>query len=132
MAQIETINIFLTAIISLLGFPTGIVLSKLAKEELKSAKKYINSISKIIEIILIILLSYLIPISILYQIITALILSTISWTIRKKENLIGIIVIPILFIMSINSISILFLSSSIIFIYLTSIGIKKQCKKKIL
>ena len=49
----EGLNIVLGLVVGLLGFPVGLILAKIAKEELKQGKKYFKLMSLIIIVLII-------------------------------------------------------------------------------
>ena len=112
----EILNIILALIISLLGFPTGLILAKCTEEELKPGRKYFFFMKKIILILTIIFVLYSFHLNLLVFMGIGLILTALSLTFRLnmiKEYMIFLI----LFIISIKNLNLLVLTSSLIFLY---------------
>lgn len=112
----EAINIILAGIISLLGFPIGLLIAHLTKEELKPGRKYFVWLSDLMLITASIILIFAIGINIYMSIGLALIL-TITITMYHPKPLIGYPLVIIAFILATKNLTLLATTASIIFIY---------------
>ena len=121
----ELLNIILTAVIAILGYPIGLLVAKLTKEELKPGRKYfiwLNDILLILAAVFIVLLFQLQ----IYISIIAIILITIIVIRFHPKPLISCPLLALFFILSTKTENIFFIISSIIFVYnLTLAGLRK-------
>lgn len=122
MAILETI---LTAIISILGYPSGLLISYLTKEELKPGKKYFILLENIMLIVAVSIGIYALQFNLYLSIISAII-ATIGIAIIQPKPLAGYPIMLITFLISTKNINLLLFTSSAIFIYgLAAASIKK-------
>jgi len=123
----EILNILLGLVISLLGFPVGLGLAKIAKSELKDGRKYLVWMKNIILILSLIFVLYSfymksqIPSSSGYlHLILFLVIGVVLTLLIIKLNMkyyYGYIVLILLFLLSLKNINLLVLTSSMMFLY---------------
>ncbi len=126
----ETINILLAAIVAVLGLPGGILLTKIAKEELLHGKVYFLWLQSII-LIAAIALSFYSYMSSPY--IFALVIALVSSLIVNfwPKSVIGYIILAVLFALNIKNESILAALFSLTFLYgLPTAALMKIPEKK--
>lgn len=113
----------LTLIVALLGFPIGILIALMTKEELEKGKRYFRFSEEILFFLIVIIsLIYLLDSMIFFSIILAL--STIVYLIKRKlgrnKNRYSLFIPYISFITSyylINNLNLPLIIASLIFIY---------------
>lgn len=109
-------NIILTFLIAASGFLIGLILKKIAKEEIKPGKIYFIWMQNILLMLAAIFFAYSFNLNLLLLIGIGLII-TGAVTLVKPKAIIGYPILIILFILSIKNTNLLILISSIIFLY---------------
>jgi len=112
----ETINIILTALASLLGLPVGLVLARVAKEELKQGEYYFIWMQNIILIITVNIFFYSFNLNI-PTFILILILTSVLIIKTKPRAIIGYIIFAILFYLRLDNSNLIITISSLAFLY---------------
>ncbi len=110
------INTILTLLIALSGFLVGLILKKIAEEEIKPGRIYFIWMQNILLILAIIFFTYSFNLNLLLLIGIGLIITGAVVLFRPKA-IIGYPVLLILFILSIKNTNLLMIISSIIFLY---------------
>ena len=114
--RMQILNIIFAAIIALLGLPAGLILAKIAKQELKPGKKYFFFMQDILLILAIIFVLYSYQLNLYLFLVLGLIITVIIIKTNLKPKLTYPILI-ILFLLSTENQNLLILTSSLIFLY---------------
>lgn len=112
----EILNIILAGVLALFGFPAGLVLAKLAREELEPGKNYFILMQKSLVIISVMAVLYIYDIN-LYLTAAIGVISTVA---AIDLNLKPKIIYPffaVLFMLSLKTQDLLIVMSSVIFLY---------------
>lgn len=112
----EILNIILAALISASGLLVGLLLAKIAKEELKPGKNYFIWLRNILLILAIIFVLYSFKLQLYLFLITGIIITLLILKLNPK-SFIGYPILALLFILSIKNTNLFILTSSIIFLY---------------
>jgi len=111
-----TLNIILAAIVALAGIPVGLVLRKIAKDEIKKGIKYFIILKKILLTLIVIFILSSYQLNIFLFLFVGLVLGIIIFELNLNIEK-SYFVFALLFIISLKSTNLLILTSSLIFLY---------------
>lgn len=112
----EIIPILIAGLIALLGYPIGMFIARMTKEELKPGRKYFVWISNIMIILSSAFALYFLNINFIIAIVSAIII-TIAVSLLNPKPLIGYPILIVDFMIASSGNSLLLIISTFIFIY---------------
>ncbi len=124
------LEFFLASLIVFVGIPTGIIVGKIAKEELKDGKKYFLRFQSILFALIVFFVLELYKVHIVISIIASLLVLFLSIKIKEKY---AYIIFAVVLALSIKRIDFFVIESALIFLYGLPTGslIILNCKYKI-
>ena len=119
------LNILLGIILGLLGFPVGLFLRKIAKEEIKPGRKYFFWMKNIILVLSVVFVLYSFHLHLILFLIIGIVLTLILLKLNLKYYY-GYLIFVLLIVLSLRNGNLFILTCSMLFLYgLPSAGLLK-------